>query len=646
MMFRKIIKKLLPHYQEDQNPAVQNNTDKSIQDAIEKHIAGNLQEAEAIYQSILKEQPDEPDALHLLGLLAHQVGNNAASVDLIERAISVRNDVPDFYFHCGSAYQALDRRDLAIKRYEQALAINPDYFDVLNNLGLLLHGMGQLKEATRRYEQALAVNPNFAEAYNNLGNIIQEMNRPDEAIRRYEQALAIDPDYAEAHNNLGLSLLKSDSHAEAVSHFKRALILNPDYAEAHNNLANSFQESKLFEKAIYHYEQAINIKPDYAEAHNNLGLVLQKKELRDDAINYYKKAINIKPDYAEAHYNLGNILQEEVELKEAVYHYEQAINIKPDYAEAHYNLGFANLLNGSLEKGWDHYEWRYKTPEHKSITRNFSQPQWDGSSLNNQTILLHAEQGLGDTIQFIRYLPMIAEAGGKIIVECDPGLIHLFTDYAKIATFIGKGEPIPDFDVHSSLMSLPKIFGTSYESIPSDTNYINSNSRLVSSWKERLSGTNTFNVGIFWQGNKNYNRDKSRSIPLKQFEAILTVEKTEFVSLQKGDGQEQISENGFSHLISDYTSEMDNEEKFADTVAIINSLDLIIGTDTSIIHLAGAMGKPTWILLAYHPDWRWMLNIESSPWYPTMKLFRQQKKDDWESVINRVKLELEKIIPA
>jgi tetratricopeptide (TPR) repeat protein len=608
-MFWQIIKKSLSIFGKDNKESIE-QSERLIQNAIEKHIAGNLQEAEVIYRAILEVQPNEPDALHLLGLVAHQVGNNKTAINLLEKAISVNPNASDFYFHCAEAYLALHKNDLAITRYKQALAIKPDYVDVLNNLGLALHKL-------KRYE---------------------------ETITHYEQAIVLKPDYAEAHNNLANSLQELDRQQEAITHYEQAIVLKPDYAEAHYNLGNTLQKLDRQQEAIIHYEQAIVLKPDYAEAHYNLGNTLQKLDRQQEAIIHYEQAIVLKPDYAEAHNNLGYTLQEIDQLIEAVKHYEQAIVLKPDYAEAHYNLGFAYLLNGSFEKGWLNYEWRYKTAENKRHIRNFNQPQWDGSPLNHQTIFLHAEQGLGDTIQFIRYLPMVANSGGNIIVECDQGIIHLFSEYKNIADFIGKGEPIPDFDVHSPLLSLPKIFNTTYDTIPSTVNYIHANETLINSWNKKLSSTKKYKVGFFWQGNKKYFRDKSRSIPLIKFKDLLSISGVEFISLQKGEGQEQIIESGFSHLVSDYTSQMDNVEKFADTVAIINGLDLIIGTDTSIIHLAGAMGKPVWLLLPFYPDWRWMLNKENSPWYPTMRLFRQQEIGDWGTVINQLKDELQKLV--
>jgi tetratricopeptide (TPR) repeat protein len=643
-MLQQIIKRACSLFKKEKKSLNFNKNSQLIQNAIEKHVSGNLKEAGAIYQSILNEQPDDPNALHLLGLISHQTGNNKIAIDLIEKAIAVKPDVVDFYFHCGSAYQASHNNELAIERYEQALAINPKNADVLNNLGLALHGSGRQEDAIERYEQALVINPDYAEVFNNLGNALRELDKQQEAINHYEKALILNRDFAEAYNNLGLVIQDLDRQEESTKHFKKAIVIKPDYAEAHNNLGNALKEINQQEEAIKHYKQALIIRPDYVETRTNLGLMYHEMGELEEAIKQYEQALIIRPDYAEAHYQLGNTLQELARLEEAIKHYQLAISIKPDYAEAHYNMGLTYLLKGALREGWRNYEWRYKTKKFKHYKRVIDKPKWNGTSLKNRTILIHAEQGLGDTIQFIRYAPIVANTGGNVIVECHPGIIHLFESYKNSVTFIGKGEPLPDFDVHCSLLSLPGILNTTIDTIPSEINYIHTDKRLASSWKEKLSNSNKFKIGIFWQGNKNHNRDKFRSIPLKNFESLLSFSEIDFINLQKGEGHEQVIEYGFSNLITDYTAEMDNEERFSDTAALMQSLDLVIGTDTAIIHLAGAMGIPTWLLLPFHPDWRWMLKIEDTPWYPTMRLFRQEEIGNWHTVVKKIERELEKMI--
>ena len=332
-----------------------------LQNGLALHQAGRLIEAEAIYQSVLKEQPRHPDALHLLGFVALQMGKNEIAVNLIEKAIKVNPKVPDFYYNCGKAYRAISNFELAIIRYEQALAIKPDYAEAHNNLGIALQELGRQEDALAHYEQALAIKSDFAEAHNNMGNALRELGRPEDAIACYEKALVIKPDYAEAHNNNGITLKELDRLEEAINHYEQAFTIKPDYAEAHNNMGNALKELGRLEEAITHYEQAFAIKPDYAEAHNNMGNVLQESGQPEDAINHYEQALAIKPDYAEAHNNWGYALKrldrlDRLGLEDALVHFKQALTIKPDYIEAHNGMGNSLVILDRTEDAIAHYE--------------------------------------------------------------------------------------------------------------------------------------------------------------------------------------------------------------------------------------------------------------------------------------------------
>jgi tetratricopeptide (TPR) repeat protein len=494
---------------------------------------------------------------------------------------------------------------------------------------------GQLQEAESICKSILESQADHAYALYILGLLNLDVGNYIEASELIIKALEANSNEPAFYNSCGEVFWRLGDNKSAINYLKKAVEINPDYPEAHCNLGNSYSDLGLIDDAILSYEKALQIKPDYAIAYSNLGSIFFEQERYDEAIKYFEDAISYNSAFAEAHKNLGSAFLETGQYDNAIKSFKDALLYKPDFVEAHVSLAVVYLMLGKYKEGWKEYEWRFDT----KITgpqREFTQPKWDGSSLNNKTIFLHAEQGLGDTIQFIRYVPMVAKLGGNVIVECAPGIIHLFNEYKDIAEFVGKGEPLPYFDVHCPLLSLPGIFNTTYETIPSEVNYIHANENLVASWKEKLSNTTKMKVGICWQGDKIYYRDKFRSIALKQFENLLSVSEIEFISLQKGEGQEQIDECGFSNHITDYTAEMDNQEKFADTLAIMQNLDLVIGVDTSIIHLAGAMGKPVWVLLATFPSWPWLLDHESTPWYPSMRFFRQNVNGDWASVINNV----------
>lgn len=314
------------------------NISQLLESGVEHHQAGRLQEAEAIYQSILKEQPQHPDALHLLGVMAQQIGKHEIAVELIEKAISANPDEADFYNNCGEAYRALHLHELAIIRYEQALAIRPEFAGAHNNLGNAFKELQRLEDAIGRYEKAIAIAPDFAMAHNNLGIVLKELGRAEDAIDHYQQALVIMPGYAEAHSNLGNALIELGRQQDAISHFEQALAIMPAYAEAHSNLGNALKELGREEEAISHYEQAIAIKPDFAMAQYNLGIALDELGRQEQAIRHYEQAIAIKPDYAEACNNLAFTLQELGRKDEAIKHYQQALAIKPDYAAAHLHL--------------------------------------------------------------------------------------------------------------------------------------------------------------------------------------------------------------------------------------------------------------------------------------------------------------------
>ncbi len=528
--------------------------------------------------------------------------------------------------------------------YRDILAKEPNNPDALHLLGLIAYQVGNNEVAIELIEKAIEANPTVPDFYNNCGEAYRALGNNELSLKCYKQALEIKPDFAEAYNNMGNALNVMDRNEEATTCFEEAISIRPEFFQAYYNLGNSLQEGGNLEQAVSHYQSAISVYPSYTEAHNNIGIALLELGKHEEAITHYQEAISLNPDYSEANNNLGIALQEIGKHKEAIAHYQKAISLNPGYAEAHFNLSCLYLLLGNFEKGWEEYEWRLKLKSNIEHARSITQPQWDGRPLNGKTILIHAEQGLGDTIQFIRYIPMIAKAGGNIVVECDAKLSHLFSGYEDITRFIGSGDALPDFDTHASLLSLPNIFKTNLNSTPTDINYIYINDNLVESWKNKLSPLKKQKIGICWQGSVDNRKDHSRSIPLKYFSDILNIPEISFVSLQKGYGQDQILSENYTDKIADFSSEMDTHKKFVDTCAIIENLDLVIGVDTATIHLAGAMGKPVWVLLPYSPDWRWMLNTNDTSWYPTMRLFRQQEPGNWAAVMDEVRIELEKFI--
>ncbi|MFQ5686345.1 MAG: tetratricopeptide repeat protein, partial [Candidatus Scalindua sp.] len=489
------------------------------------------------------------------------------------------------------------------------------------------------------FKQAIMLNPDYADAHNNLGAVLKEQHKLDDAIKSFYHSIELNPDYADAHNNLGAVRQEQHKLDEAIVSYRHAISLKPDYAEAHNNLGTALKEQNKPDEAVSSYRHAISLKPDYAEAHYNLGGTFSEQGKLDEAMKCYKQAISLKPDYAEAHINLGNALLEQDKLDEAMKCYKQAISLKPDYAEAHFNKSLALLLTGNFEDGWAEYEWRLRKKDRTDCTSHiFQQPQWDGKPLNGRSILIQAEQGFGDTIQFVRYLPMVQANGGHVIFECQKNLIRLLRDCTGIDDIVeltSTSTPGAQSDFYALLLSLPGIFGTTLNTIPSNIPYITIDSRLKAQWKMQLIHDNDFKIGIVWAGNsENKKIYHKKSCTLNNFATISEIPGLSFYNLQKGPASVEVNHPPKGMKIINLGDELND---FADTAALIANLDMVISVDTAVAHLAGAIGKPVWTLIHSTPDWRWLLNRDDSPWYPGMRLFRQTQPNNWAEVFEQVK---------
>jgi len=538
--------------------------------------------------------------MHHLGLIARQVGRNDAALDLIRRAI----------------------------------AINPNYAEAHGNLGIALAGKGQLDEAITAFRQAIALRPNFPEAHNNLGIALKDKGQLDDAMAAFRQAVVLRPNYAEAHSNLGIALKHKGQLDEAIAAFRQAIALRPNIADAYSNLGSVLKDKGQLDEAIAACQRAIALNPNLARARYNLGNALASKGQLDEAIAAFQEAIAPNPNIPEVHSNLGNALRDKGQLTEAIAASRQAIALRPSLPGAHYNLSLALLARGDFQRGWEEYEWRWKCKDFPSRPRNFAQPLWDGCPLEARTILLHTEQGFGDAIQFIRYLPLVEQRGGKIIIECHAGLQRLFQTTVGRCQIVARHQPMPAFDLHCPLLSLPRVFRTTPDNIPQIVPYLQADAEDAGRWQQRLADQGPImKVGLAWAGSPTHKNDRNRSIKLAGLAPLGQMPGVRFVSLQKGNAAAESKTPPAGMDFVDWTEELHD---FADTAALIANLDLVIAVDTAVVHLAGAMGKPVWTLLPFVPDWRWLLEREDSPWYPTMRLFRQSSWGDWDSVITRV----------
>ena len=523
--------------------------------------------------------------------------------------------------------------------YRQILAVQPDHAEALHHLGLIADQAGHHDLAIEWIRRALVLRPDDAAAHLILGAILAEQGRLDEATVAFRRALELKPDDAAAHNNLGNALAGRSQIDEAVAAYRRALQLKPDYPEAHMNLGIALAGQGQREEAMAAFHRALKLQPNYAKAHYNLGNALRNWDQFEEAAASYQRALQLKPNYPDTHNNLGVALIEQGNFDEATAACRQALHLNPDFVRAKFNLAFLLLLHGDYELGWPLYEARWEALHYAK--RHFAQPRWDGSMLDGQRVLLHAEQGSGDSIHFIRYAPLIAARGGKVIVECQRTLVELFRTVNSVSEVVAIDDALPPFDLHLPMLSQPLAFQTTRETIPPEVPYLFADSARREIWRRRLGDNRShLRVGVSWAGNPEQARDRFRSLPLHHLLPLLEMEGVEFFNLQKGHGTAEIEELPGTARIIDHTAHI---EDFADTAAFVAELDLIVSVDTAVAHLAGALGRPVWILLSFVADWRWGLENEQNPWYPTMRLFRQPVVGDWGSAIQRVRVELDRL---
>src|SRR5271165_4941885 len=584
-----------------------------FQQALALHQQWRLDEARVFYEQTLQLQPQHSPTWHLLGIAALQANQPEHARELIERAILLDPQVAEFHNSLGNALALQNRHAAAIPHYDEAIELKSD----------------------------------AAEMYFNRGNALYHTKRSEAAVASFDQAIALNADYADAYNNRGLALASLKRHAEALASYDAALALNADFALAYSNRGLVLKELNQFEAALASYDKAIALKPDFAEAHSNRGLVLKELNQYEAALASYDEAIALKPEFAEAHSDRGLVLKELNQLDAALADFDRAIALNAEFAVAYFNRAMAALMVGDFARGWRDYEWRWKGDSGPIIKdgRHLDQPCWLGEeSIAGKTILLHSEQGLGDTLQFCRYTKWVADLGAKVILEVQSPLCGLLGNLQGVAQVVTQGDPRPAFDCYSPLMSLPLAFKTTLATLPAPIPYIRSDARKALFWKDKLGAKTRFRVGLVWSGGFRAHQPElwaindRRNVSLAKF-ASLKHPDIEFYSLQKG----QPAESELEHLASsnwdgprliDWTGLLGD---FSDTAALLEQLDLLISVDTSTAHLAGAMGKPVWVLSRYDSCWRWLLDRSDSPWYPTARVYRQASAGDWDGVIERVR---------
>lgn len=641
--------------------------------AIRQHRAGNLAEAERIYRQVAAAQPNHPQPWHLLGLIANQVNKPEVALPCLERAIALKPDYAEAICDLGTACDKLGRQTEALEHYRRATSLKPEYAEAHYNLGCALHQQGQPDAAIAAYRRALELRPDFIDVHNNLGLILAERKEFAAAADCFRRTLELDSSVAGFHHNLGIVLHEQGQDASAVASLRRALELDPRHAESEYLLAVCLKElddyggavaafrralslkdryvaactdlgvalheqGKLAEALVCHL-QAVEWNPESFEVHNNLGAVYQDQSRLDLALFHYHRALELKPGSAETYVNLGITYRWLYKLDDAWEAYHKAIAINPDYAAAHVGIATLRLTRGDFEQGWAQFEWRWKMGQLPA--RDFPQPLWDGQPLPpGTTILLHAEQGFGDAIQFARYAPLVKDRNPEalVILECEPQILKLFTSLRGVDRLVVHGDALPRFDTYAPLGSLPRIFQTRLDTIPRNVPYLQADPALIEHWREKLAALTDFRVGINWHGREGHLVAQRRDIPLRELAKLAEIPGVQLISLQKGATQPLIAQElaaapaggRIFHLGDDFDTV---HGAFMDTAAVMKNLDLVITSDTSVAHLAGALGVPVWVALPFAADWRWLLHRSDSPWYPTMRLFRQSAPAQWTDAI-------------
>ena len=517
----------------------------------------------------------------------------------------------------------------------------PRHFDAMRLLGLVQHCSGQCAAAAATHDLALAIRPGHAETLSNRGNVLKGLKRFAEALASYEAALRSEPDHIEAHYNRAVLLKDLGRLDEALTDYAAVLRQQPDHAEALNNSGNVLRLLRRGEEARAFYDRAVAIRPDYAEALNNRGVALHEIGRFDAALASFEAAISRRPGYVEAFTNRAVVLKALRRFDEALSSCRRAQDLAPENAEAHWQEALLRLLTGDLAAGFAKYEWRWRRAAFTAPRRDFAAPQWDGRApLRGKAILLHGEQGFGDAIQFCRYVPHVAARGARVYLEIAKPLRGLFGTLAGGAEILCAGERLPSFDLHCPLGSLPLAFGTTLATVPAAIPYLYPPADAAASWDALLDGAPAPRIGLVWSGNPQHHNDRNRSLAITALLPLTGLDAS-FISLQKelrpGDA-EWLEHHRIRHL-------GDRLRDFADAAALISRLDVVVSVDTSVAHLAGALGKPVFVLIPHTPDWRWLIGLSTSPWYPTARLVRQPAPGAWNETVAQLSDELQEFIP-
>lgn len=570
-----------------------------------------------------------------LMLAAH--GRFEEALHSIAQAISSRPNEPAWHNEVGKILMKLGRHDQAIIAFRTAGQLAPQFAEAFYNLGTAHQEKKDIPQAISAYRQAIALRPNYAEAYNNLGNALLEIKEYRNAADALERAIALVPTFAPMHYNLGSVLYESGQIQASVERLCKAIYIDPHLLEAWYSLGNALKDQRKYDESMAALQSALTLRPTYAEAWNSMAALHHERADYKAALAAVRRAIELKPHFAEAYANLGSTLKDQGNLDGAIAAYEKAIALQPDNPRIEWNLALVLLLKGGYERGWRLFESRPNAELYR-----FDRPRWDGAPLNGRTVLVCLEQGFGDVIQFVRFVPRLVQLGGRVVALGRPPLRRLLEGQCGISQFVGIDEPLPPFDCYTMLLSLAGLFHVSTSTPSATTPYLQLDVSLLERWRSRVGRAGQLlRVGLVWAGNPDHSNDRNRSVPLRSIAEHLAVTSVQYYSLQKEANGADIASRGSALEMIDLTGQIND---FADTAALISNLDLVIACDTSVAHLAGAIGKPVWILLPFAPDWRWMLGRSDSVWYPSARLFRQTAPGNWSTPLAEISKELSDLV--
>jgi tetratricopeptide (TPR) repeat protein len=523
--------------------------------------------------------------------------------------------------------------------YRQVVAAAPDA-KKWSDLGVILKTQGKHEEAAAAYQRAIELDPKDATTHYNLGNLLRDLGQVDGAVASYRRAVGTNPRLSDAHINLGRLLIEKGRTDEALSHMQAAGGANPRSHDVHNNLGIAFHRSGRMKEAIQSFRQAIELKPDYIDAYGNLGQAHAALYEEDEACASLRKAVELDPLNPGRHVTLGYFYRNFLKLDDALACFRHALELQPTNPDYHVDYSLALLLKGELTQGWHEYEWRWHASEQDTPRPASSGLEWNGEDISGKRILLYHEQGFGDVIQFIRYAPLVARRGAQVAVLCQPELVRLVRTVDGIHEVIADGETIPPVDHQCALLSLPRVFKTDLDTIPNSAPYVRADPNAIHAWATRMGKKSGPRVGLIWAGTAENTLNHKRSCSLSDF-GRLAIKGVEFHSLQKGEPAAEAKTPPPGMTLVDWTEELND---FADTAALLANLDLLITVDTAGAHLAGALGKPVWLLNRFESEWRWLVGRNDSPWYPSMRIYSQVLPGSWREPLTEVASQIASLV--